>query len=172
MSNNRRSYSNGPVIVNGVRGAQSSEDAAAAKQADLAAAVAALSVATKAAPEDQDIVAGKKVVFESKYKDFRLQITSPEEEYLGNGKFRRPKGKIAKFTNHTYETDDPDVVKAIRNFRFYGDWVWDVENVRKAVVEATHKSILQTLQANPEVRRLVLAELEGEEFSMPAPAGA
>lgn len=174
-------------IVSGQRGAKDAEDAAERAQKldqehNQRVLEASLKAASAPAPTAEELDEEGKlktpIEFQSRYKEFRLQITSPADIFVpATGQVIKSKPKVAQFHNYTFKTTDAEIVKKIRQYQRFGDVVFETAVVQAAAEKAQVEQILSTISEQPSVRRKVLAALEGrDEFKMPnpktTPAGA
>ncbi len=151
-------------MVTGQRGAREAEDnAAAAQEQAKDALVQRLSQAARTA----DVTDGP-VRFSSRFKAFRLQITSPDDYKDANGRVIRGKPKVARFDNYSFVTSDPEIIKAIREYPRYGVEVFETAVVEKAARQAQVANVVAQVNNDPEFRRQLLSVLEnGDDFTMP-----
>ncbi len=176
-----------PKMVSGRRGAKDSEDAAQKaqdaesdrQQRILAASLEATEKAKKAAAKvevDENGQLSTPVEFGSRFKEFRVQITSPADTFVpATGQVIKGRPKFAQFHDYSFRTTDAEIVKKLREYRHFGTMVFETSIVTAASEAAVVENILSTIKSDPKVRQQVLASLEGREFAMPPttpPAGS
>lgn len=59
------------------------------------------------------------VEFASRYNTLTLTMSPPRKEYRGNERVFIP-GRVIKFENGVYRTNDPEEIEFLRNHRWYG----------------------------------------------------
>lgn len=61
----------------------------------------------------------EKVVFKSKYAEYRVVLRATDYDIIGRNKVRVP-GKDAQFHNGLYATEDAETIQLLREHRSYG----------------------------------------------------
>jgi hypothetical protein len=76
-----------------------------------------------------------------------------------------------KFENNYFETDDPELAKAIREKEGFGVGreFWALEDQQKAQDEALERELRARLEARPDIAARVLRPSEASDFALPNP---
>ena len=109
--------------------------------------------------------------FQSRYPNYRVQITSPSDSYDPvSGIVKRARPIVAQFRDGFYSPDldrtaeDPNMIDGrLRESRFFGvgNDFWDAEELHQAAQEAAVRQLIEVVQsASPEQQERVFQALK------------
>ena len=153
-----------PQVLEGVRGPREERTAKAA------------------APQvaGNDLIPATKRVYQSSMLKYQLQLTSPEDERLPNGRLVKGKPLRAVFVDGFLILDrkkDKETIEFLDSSDYNeaqgGNQFWDYQTVLDKVVEKRRSLAVETL-SNPVDRAEIIAALqaEGIDFALPKPAAS
>lgn len=111
-----------------------------------------------------------KVVFQSKWTKYRLQLTAPEEHKTSDGRIKRDKAIVIQFNENMAILDEKKDARAIElalEHSQYGNDFWDFKTVLEGIKVKKVQEAVATL-ADPEYKAAIIEALraEGVDFEL------
>lgn len=115
--------------------------------------------APKAAPGE--------VVYQSRYKNFVLQLKSQRDVILDGQVIQGDNRKIV-FRDYTYRTEDPWEIERIERYKGYGldGVVWRAEAYSASLAKAEYDGFINKLKGSPEMLERLRADLNKSDFDV------
>lgn len=105
-----------------------------------------------------------KVVFQSKWTKYRLQLTAPEEHKLSDGRIKRDKAIAVQFIENFAildEKTDTKTIEMMREHAQFGNDFWDFSTVLEGIKVQKVKDAVATL-ADPAFKAAIIEALQAE----------
>ncbi len=145
-----------PTVIEGARGPREARPADTRRTAGL-----------QAVPDD-------KIVFQSKYGNYRLQLTNPQDIILPDGRKIPGRPLKAQFVDGMLKLDrekDEEIIKLVSGHPDQGVDFWDYQTVLDGVVERRREQAVEILR-DPSDRKAIIEALRADgmldEFEIPA----
>jgi hypothetical protein len=159
----------GPDVIDGLRKPGDFPD-----RAEVAAKVASAGLPAAPAPRAAAPTPAPTGVrrYESDIKALIVYIAKPKI-YTVDGENIETEGKMAKFREGFFQTDDPEIIKKLDGHTGMGRDYWDVDQRRAQKEESAERLWLETVRANPHLLERLKVELGKQSFDLggtpPAP---
>jgi hypothetical protein len=113
-----------------------------------------------------------KMLFQASARRYRLQLTSPQDVVLPDGRRIAGRPICLQFVDGFAELDkekQADIIKLVQEHQNYGRSFWDFAEVMQKAKEAKLETAVKSLE-DPEYRKAIIAALKAsgkDDFSLP-----